>query len=328
MQCGCSKKDARQFYCICEDEDGDRKPAFREKSKALAIVDKPEETVRSEGPGARKLWYRYGSIPGISLGHINKSLHSARIMLNVFLKENESVQMYLSSGTSNGIGKNFPGIFFSRPEAGRVTLDKKGMSLSKYFEEDDEIDIPISVGSGWITKCTPKDLWFADCIAEELRPMGVDISFKLKDKSIERIQNPKFGVLRDLVRGELPSFDCILPKKHPVDYEEFEKTLSQDMKDRIEQLSAFLTKFCYWRDVQISACLGGRIWKDYAGVYDRALAYDYVTSSDVKNGRFIKRSKPLQPLKVSEQRFLRDVNHIDKQYKQDKFKYGTIDSML
>tara|TARA_Y100000389_G_scaffold136822_1_gene134400 strand:- start:357 stop:1331 length:975 start_codon:yes stop_codon:yes gene_type:complete len=324
MQCGCSKKDARQFYCFCEDEDGDRKPAFREKSKALAIVDKPEETVRSEDKGARKLWYRYGSIPGISLGRIHKSLHSAHIMLNVFLKENESVQMYLSSGTSSEKGENFPGIFFPRPEAGRVTIDKRGWKNYKdSFEHD--IDIPLEKTAGWVTKCLPKDLWFADCIAEELRSVGVDISFKLKDQSIESIQDPT-DIHRDSYRGELPFFDCILPEQQPVDYKEHKKTLSQDMNDRIKQLSAFLSKFCYWRDVQISACLGGRIWRDYAGVLNRALAYDYVTSSDLKNGRFIQRSEPLQPLNASEQRFLRDVDRIDPL--RDHSKYGPIESLL
>jgi len=60
IDCGCSRKEGSTFHCFCDDEDGNNKNSYRNKSRKLDVVDysKLEE---EESQQEQKFYYKYGS---------------------------------------------------------------------------------------------------------------------------------------------------------------------------------------------------------------------------------------------------------------------------
>lgn len=368
IDCGCSRKEGSTFHCFCDDEDGNNKTKYREKSRKLDVVDysKLEE---EESQQEQKFYYKYGSSEQIKYeimsffniddfsnvrpeNKILKYLISGHLCLSIFFKNNESIQMYFSTGTSNIDlhNQNFFGIFFPRPDAGFVR---------DILRQSD------GQSRGYVQKCYPKDLWFSIFIKYVFRIIFNKGQEKIDilDRLINDIEIPKDINLRliyfifDSVRSQSPikKQEMIEEIENKIEEYFIANNLKYNLVGKFfgefEFFYNFFKKFCYWRDVQVSAMLGWDTLKQikiyyfdksqegygYVTIFDKiknfVLSHDFVFLGKKKYGFQVRKQRkrnetesslyqevpsPLTELSLDAQILVRKYDDIDKLYSLDE----------
>lgn len=275
IDCGCSPKEGSTFHCFCDDEDGNNKNMYRNKSRKLDVVD--DMYGSSEQIEYKYSKYNYNDDTDTIIvsddNQILKYLISGHLCLSIFFKHKESIQMYLSTGTSSiNSNENFPGVFFSRPESGIV----------EYTHQ--------IAHSGDIYQCTPKNLWFSLFIKEIfniifyydkekiyiLNDLKDEIDVPFSNNNFDTIIPNIFHIFKSVkechtredkayritvIVGNLVLY--FMSNNHEyTNNKTLLLSLISSYITKFQYFYYFFKKFCYWRDVQVSAMLGWDSLKD------------------------------------------------------------------